>query len=102
MLVNEPAMHHQNEPTTTDPSAETSLTSVSRVSLCPKEMDPISPRLTPITGVKMNITTITPAIGIEPISLWATAELSADVGDDGPANSGWLAPLDVMIILDSV
>lgn len=62
----------------------------------------MAPGAFPITGAEMKITTLNPAIGVEPISIWATVEVSADVGSDKPANSGWLAPLDVVIVLDSV
>ncbi|RJE20092.1 hypothetical protein PHISCL_07564 [Aspergillus sclerotialis] len=101
-LINEPGMHHQNGQATNELHSDTSLTSLSRTSTCHKQTNPIAPRSMPITGVKMSITAINSAIGIEPMSLWATAELSADVGGDGPVNSRWLVPLDVMIILDSV
>ena len=101
-LIKESHMHHENEQATTELDSDTALTSLSRASTCHKQLNPIAHRPTPITGVTMSITAINSAIGIEPMSLWATAELSADVGDDGPVNSGWLVPLDVMIILDSV
>lgn len=83
-------------------TAPTPLAPLSRAPTSHKKANPITPGTIPVAGVKMKITTLNPAIGVEPISIWATVEVSADIGGDEPVNSGWLAPLDVVIILDNV
>jgi hypothetical protein len=62
--------------------------------LCPMDL--------PIAFVDVKSTTNRPQIGLGPVSLWTTVHVSADISSvPFPGTSG-LAPLDVIILLDSV
>lgn len=56
----------------------------------------------PMSSVSVGIVTSKPQIGLLSSSLWTTVEVSADVSSvPFPGTSG-LAPLDVIILLDSL
>jgi hypothetical protein len=56
----------------------------------------------PVAFVDVTSTTNRPQIGLGPVSLWTTVHVSADVSSvPFPGTSG-LAPLDVIILLDSL
>lgn len=59
-------------------------------------------RTIPITGIDMKTAANPPIIGTGPESIWATVDISAEVGSSDTLNLGLSAPLDILIILDSV
>lgn len=56
----------------------------------------------PIAFVDVKSTTGRPQIGLGPVSLWTTVHVSADVSSISLPGTSGLAPLDVIILLDSV
>lgn len=62
--------------------------------LCPMEL--------PVAFVDVKSTTSRSQIGLGPVSLWTTVHVSADVSPVPFAETSGLAPLDVIILLDSV
>jgi hypothetical protein len=62
----------------------------------------LSPMELPVAFVDVTSTTSRPQIGLGPVSLWTNVHVSADVSSvPFPGTSG-LAPLDVIILLDSL
>lgn len=79
----------------------TSLTFPSPVPSGLEEKSRLAPKTVAVTEVDVKVCTLDPVVGVKPMSIWATVEISAHVhSDEHPP--GCLAPLDVVIILDSV
>ncbi|OJJ34884.1 hypothetical protein ASPWEDRAFT_481845 [Aspergillus wentii DTO 134E9] len=74
----------------------------SRVVLGYEKNEILAPRGISITGVNVEATPKSPIIGPEPLSIWVTAEITADIDYDESLKTGWLTPLDVVIILDRI
>ena len=75
----------------------------SRESSSHEKADILTPQIVPITGVNMKQTAVNPPIiGTGPDTIWTTVDISAEVSSCEPFNSGWPAPLDIVIVLDNV
>lgn len=55
----------------------------------------------PLSFVNVKASASKPQIGMGPVSLWTTVQVSADVTSMPLAGTSGLAPLDTIIILDS-
>ena len=75
----------------------------SRESSSHEKADILTPQIVPITGVNMKQTAVNPPIiGTGPDTIWTTVDISTEVSSSEPFNSGWPAPLDIVIVLDNV
>lgn len=75
----------------------------SRESSSHEKADILTPQTVPITGVNMKQTAVNPPIiGTGPDTIWTTVDISTEVSSSEPFNSGWPAPLDIVIVLDNV